>query len=63
LDETILLLADANFDAIDFLHDLTSTGAQFLVLHSSARRSPIRVRFFLSDEDSFGYAARASWPS
>lgn len=40
LDRTMLLLADANFDAIDFLHDLTDTGAQFLV-RSSARRRPI----------------------
>jgi Insertion element 4 transposase N-terminal/Transposase DDE domain len=40
LDRTMLLLADANFDAIDFLHDLADTGAQFLV-RSSARRHPI----------------------
>jgi hypothetical protein len=40
LDHTMLLLADANFDAIDFLHDITGTGAQFLV-RSSARRNPI----------------------
>jgi hypothetical protein len=36
----MLLLADANFDAIDFLHDLTHTGARFLV-RSSARRRPV----------------------
>ena len=36
----MLLLADADFDAIDFLHDLADTGAQFLV-RSSARRRPV----------------------
>lgn len=40
LDSTMLLLADANFDAIDFLHDLADTGAYFLV-RSSARRRPV----------------------
>ena len=40
LDRTMLLLADANFDAIDFLHDLVGTGAQFLV-RSGARRRPV----------------------
>ncbi|WP_371503141.1 IS4 family transposase [Kitasatospora sp. NBC_00374] len=40
LDSSMLLLADANFDAIDFLHDLDDTGARFLV-RSSARRCPV----------------------
>ncbi|MFF4653547.1 IS4 family transposase [Streptomyces sp. NPDC001380] len=40
LDSTMLLLADANFDAVDFLHDLADTGASFLV-RSSARHRPV----------------------
>jgi hypothetical protein len=39
LDHSMLLLADAAFDAVEFLRDVTGTGAQFLV-RSSARRSP-----------------------
>lgn len=39
LDHTMLLLADAGFDAAEFLHDVAASGAQFLV-RSSARRCP-----------------------
>lgn len=39
LDRTMLLLADAGFDAALFLHDVAASGAQFLV-RSSARRRP-----------------------
>ena len=39
LDRTMLLLADAGFDAAQFLHDVAATGAQFLA-RSSARRCP-----------------------
>ncbi|TWH69552.1 IS4 family transposase [Micromonospora olivasterospora] len=39
LDRTMLLLADAGFDAAEFLRDVGATGAQFLV-RSSARRCP-----------------------
>lgn len=39
LDTTMLLLADAYFDAAEFLRDISMTGAQFLV-RSSARRCP-----------------------
>jgi hypothetical protein len=39
VDHTMLALADAGFDAAEFLSDLASTGAQFLV-RSSARRCP-----------------------
>ncbi|MFB7292386.1 transposase [Actinacidiphila glaucinigra] len=39
LDRTMLLLADAGFDANAFAHDVHATGAQFLV-RSSARRVP-----------------------
>lgn len=39
LDRSMLLLADAGFDAAQFLHDTAATGAQFLV-RSSARRCP-----------------------
>lgn len=43
LDATMLLLADAGFDAADFLHDITVTGAQFLI-RSTARRCPLPLR-------------------
>jgi hypothetical protein len=39
LDTTMLLLADAGFDAAEFLRDIGVTGAQFLV-RSAARRCP-----------------------
>ncbi|MCY0932301.1 IS4 family transposase [Streptomyces sp. H27-H1] len=39
LDRTMLLLADAAFDANEFARDVQATGAQFLV-RSSARRIP-----------------------
>jgi hypothetical protein len=39
LDAGMLLLADAAFDAAPFLHQVTGTGAQFLV-RSAARRCP-----------------------
>ena len=39
LDRTMLLLADAGFDAGEFCRDVKATGAQFLV-RSSARRIP-----------------------
>ena len=35
----MLLLADAGFDAVEFLRDVHGTGARFLV-RSSARRIP-----------------------
>ncbi|WP_331731189.1 hypothetical protein OHV05_36265 (plasmid) [Kitasatospora sp. NBC_00070] len=44
LDRTVLLLADANFDAIDFLHDITGTGAQLLVRSRAHRRPVIQQR-------------------
>jgi hypothetical protein len=47
LNSTMLLLADANFDTIDFLHDLADTRAQYLV-RSSARRRPV-IQQRLSD--------------
>jgi hypothetical protein len=39
LDATMLLLADAGFDAAEFLRDIGLTGAQFLI-RSTARRCP-----------------------
>jgi Insertion element 4 transposase N-terminal/Transposase DDE domain len=39
LDRSMLMLADAGFDAFEFLRDVTGTGARFLV-RSSARRCP-----------------------
>lgn len=39
LDPTMLLLADAGFDAVEFLREVAATGAQLLV-RSSARRCP-----------------------
>lgn len=43
LDAGMLLLADAGFDAAQFLRDVTGTGAQFLV-RSGARRCPTPLR-------------------
>jgi hypothetical protein len=43
LDRTMLLLADAGFDANEFARDVKATGAQFLV-RSSARRIPTPFR-------------------
>ncbi|MEZ0077527.1 IS4 family transposase, partial [Planotetraspora sp. GP83] len=43
LDPTMLLLADAGFDAAEFLRDVAASGAQFLV-RSSARRCPLIQR-------------------
>jgi Insertion element 4 transposase N-terminal/Transposase DDE domain len=43
LDATMLLLADAGFEAAQFLHDVTAARAQFLV-RSSARRCPTCLR-------------------
>ncbi|MFE9368015.1 transposase [Streptomyces sp. NPDC006978] len=43
LDRTMILLADAGFDANEFVSDVAATGAQFLV-HSSARRVPTPFR-------------------
>jgi transposase IS4-like protein/DDE family transposase len=43
LNPGMLLLADAGFDAAEFLRDTTSTGAQFLV-RSAARRCPTPLR-------------------
>lgn len=43
LDAGMLLLADAGFDAAGFLHDVTKTGAQFLV-RSTAGRCPTPLR-------------------
>jgi hypothetical protein len=43
LDATMLLLADTYFDTTAFLHDISLTGAQFLV-RSGARRCPTPLR-------------------
>jgi Insertion element 4 transposase N-terminal/Transposase DDE domain len=43
LDATMLLLADAGFEAAEFLQDVSAAGAQFLV-RSSARRCPTCCR-------------------
>jgi hypothetical protein len=43
LDATMLLLADAGFEAAQFLHDVRAARAQFLV-RSSARRCPTCLR-------------------
>jgi hypothetical protein len=43
LDATMLLLADAGFDAADFLRDIARTGAQFLI-RSTAARCPTPLR-------------------
>ena len=39
----MLLLADAGFDAAQFLHDITANGAQFLVRSSACRRPTIQT--------------------
>jgi Transposase DDE domain. len=39
LDDTMLLLADAGFDAVEFIRDIHGSGARFLI-RSSARRIP-----------------------
>lgn len=44
LDKTMLLLADAGFDAAPFLAGVAGTGAQFLV-RSGARRCPAPLRY------------------
>lgn len=43
LDRCMLLLADAGFDAVEFLREVATCGAQFLV-RSSARRCPTIAR-------------------
>jgi len=43
VDAAMLLLADAGFDAAEFLRDVTATGAQFLV-RSTALRCPTRCQ-------------------
>jgi transposase IS4-like protein/DDE family transposase len=43
LDAGMLLLADAGFDAAQFLRDISMTGAQFLI-RSAARRCPTPLR-------------------
>ncbi|MFE6692316.1 IS4 family transposase [Streptomyces sp. NPDC057743] len=43
LDSSMLLLADAGFDAVEFLREMGGTGARFLV-RSSARRCPTLQR-------------------
>ncbi|WP_431955236.1 IS4 family transposase [Actinacidiphila sp. bgisy167] len=44
LNTSMLLLADAGFDAIEFLRDVTTSGAQFLVRSSARRRPTIQRR-------------------
>lgn len=43
LDTSMLLLADAGFDAADFFRDATTTGAQLLI-RATARRHPTPLR-------------------
>ena len=43
LDATMLLLADAGFDAAGFLRGIATAGAQFLI-RSTARRTPVPLR-------------------
>ncbi|MFK0297576.1 IS4 family transposase, partial [Streptomyces sp. NPDC090442] len=57
LDAWMLVLADAGFDAIAFLRDVSATGANFLVRSSAARRPLIQRR--LADGS---YLARLSAP-
>lgn len=57
LDRSMLLLADAGFDAVEFLRQVGGTGAQFLV-RSSARRCPT-IQRRLPDGS---YLARLSAP-
>ncbi|MBB6343597.1 IS4 family transposase [Nonomuraea muscovyensis] len=44
LDRSMLLLADAGFDAVEFLRQVGATGAQFLVRSSARRRPAIQRR-------------------
>ncbi|MEU8330644.1 IS4 family transposase [Micromonospora sp. NPDC048839] len=44
LDRTMLLLADAGFDAAQFLNDVSATGAQFLIRSTACRRPTITQR-------------------
>ncbi|MFF3002875.1 IS4 family transposase [Kitasatospora sp. NPDC057940] len=44
LDASMLLLGDAAFDAVEFLREVTATGAQFLVRSSARRRPTIQRR-------------------
>jgi hypothetical protein len=44
LDRSMLLLADAGFDAKDFLTEVAGTGAQFLVRSTASRRPIIQRR-------------------
>ncbi|MFD4716189.1 transposase [Streptomyces sp. NPDC058430] len=44
LEESMLVLADAGFDAIGFLHGIRATGAQFLVCSSATRRPMVKDR-------------------
>jgi hypothetical protein len=57
LDRSMLLLADAGFDAVEFLREVCGTDAQFLV-RSSARRCPT-IQRRLADGS---YLARLSAP-
>ncbi|MGW4995979.1 IS4 family transposase [Streptomyces mirabilis] len=44
LEASMLVLADAGFDAIGFLHGIRATGAQFLVRSSATRRPLVQDR-------------------
>ncbi|MEV7236546.1 hypothetical protein AB0N06_21915 [Streptomyces sp. NPDC051020] len=44
LNASMLLLADAGFDAAEFLRDVAASGAQFLVRSSAWRRPTIQYR-------------------
>ncbi|MFE5006639.1 transposase [Streptomyces sp. NPDC056696] len=44
LEESMLVLADAGFDAIGFLHGIRATVAQFLVCSSAIRRPMVKDR-------------------
>ncbi|MET8214188.1 IS4 family transposase [Streptomyces sp. NPDC005373] len=44
LESNMLVLADAGFDAIGFLRDIRTTGAQFLVRSSATRRPLVQDR-------------------
>ncbi|MBZ9640583.1 transposase [Streptomyces sp. PSKA30] len=57
LNASMLLLADAGFDAVDFLRDVAGTGAQFLV-RSSARRCPTIQRRL---PDGSSWAVTGTW--
>jgi hypothetical protein len=58
LDASMLLLADAGFDAVNFLADTAATGAHFLVRSSASRRPTVLER--LGDGS---YLARLSAPT